>query len=572
MQHSSTHPVRQSRRLFTQACQAIDAGEVMRHASDLRSLGRPDLALEILEPLILKTGATREILLEKVLCLKAAGYRGAAMETLALLKKMAPAELAIAVLELKLVLGAGHQAIAAFRFGALPDSVRNLEDLELMLASLPWSKVPLRDLPAILRAVIKIAPARFLLVLLRHLYARLKVQFARGLIGISMALLHVLTGKKEILFSSMGKFTRLADLIDQVDSLIRKLNAEGRSAADRKVFIFFFGGYPNQQIFAMYKKHCTFVPVTHQALRKLALYFIDFLRLADRYTEITVDYRKISPHFLNMPAVIGFSSRESARLEKGLERIGIDPHKPFICMGLRDMAYYQFYGEVMNHPLSKQGKRSETHHRCPPLDSYVRFAQHWAARGHQVIRMGLRVSEPMPQGLDPLIIDYACGDRSDELDAFLFSRCWFLTAGDTGLFSGAAAFDRPAIVSDLFLIRNTIYSSNKQTRNIFVPKLIYDTREARYLSFREQIHFNHSFSYFSDCETAGLKIVPNTPSDIIDASLELVERLTGNNENTPEDDELQAAFHGIYLPAYVGYASTGMISRNFLRKYSYLLD
>jgi hypothetical protein len=157
MQHSSTHPVRQSRRLFTQARQAIDTGEVMRHASDLRSLGRPDLALEILEPLILKTGATREILLEKVLCLKAAGYRGAAMETLALLKKMAPAELAIAVLELKLVLGAGHQAIAAFRFGALPDSVRNLEDLELMLASLPWSKVPLRDLPAILRAVLKIA-------------------------------------------------------------------------------------------------------------------------------------------------------------------------------------------------------------------------------------------------------------------------------------------------------------------------------------------------------------------------------------------------------------------------------
>lgn len=571
MQNSSADPVRATRLLFAQARQERETGKIQCHASELRALGRPDLALEILEPLILKTGPTRDSLIEKVLCLKAAGYRSQAMETLAQLKKIAPSELVNEVIELKLTLGAGHQAIAAFPFGALSDSVRNANELQLMLASLPWPKVSLRYLPGVLRAVLRCAPSRFFPVLFRHVYAWLKVMCAKLLTGLSFAMLRVLTGKKEIYFSSMGKFTRLADLIDQVDSLLRKLNAEGR-AADAKVFLFFFGGYPNQQMFDMYKQQCTFVPATRRVTKKLTLYFIDFLKLAERYTEITVDYRKISPHFLNAPAVIGFSNAESARLEEGLERIGIDPHKPFICMGLRDMAYYQFYGEVMNNPLSKQGKRSETHHRCPPLDSYVSFAQNWAARGHQVIRMGLRVSQPLPQGLHPLIVDYACGDRSDALDAFLFSRCWFLTAGDTGLFSGAAAFDRPAVVSDLFLIRNTIYSSNKQVRNIFVPKLIYDKQEQRYLSFREQIHFNHFFSYFSDCEAAGLEIVHNTPEDIIDASLELVERLAGNNESAPEDDELQAAFHRIYLPDHIGYASTGIISRKFLRKHSHLLD
>ena len=186
--------------------------------------------------------------------------------------------------------------------------------------------------------------------------------------------------------------------------------------------------------------------------------------------------------------------------------------------------------------------------------------------------MGLKVSETLPKDLDPLIIDYAVENRSDDLDAFLLAHCKFLTAGDTGLFSGAAAFDRPSIVSDLFLIQNTIYSSNKSVRNIFVPKLIYDIREDRYLSFREQVYFNHFFSYQNNCEMTGFKIIHNTSDDIIDASVELVDRLSGIYEASREDDELQKAFHKIYAPDHIGYGSTGIISTKFLKKHSSLLD
>lgn len=401
--------------------------------------------------------------------------------------------------------------------------------------------------------------------------ASLKVLLARIAAAASIALMRLVTGKRHVYFSSMGKFTRLADLVDRVDPLLRRLVANG-NGSDFALFVFFFGGYPNRQLFDMYGRRCTFVSATNRVSRKLASWYVALLETAGRFTEISTDYRKINQDFIRNPPVIGFSEAETAEFSRQMERAGIDPGKPLICFGLRDMAYYEFYGDVMKIPLSRQGKRASTHHRCPPLDTYIRFAQYWAEKGYQVVRMGLRVSEPLPKDLHPLIIDYASGARSDELDAFLFSRCWFLTAGDTGLFSGAAAFDRPAVVSDLFLIQNTIYSSNKKVRNIFVPKLIRDAREGRYLTFREQIYSNPYFSYHDDCSAAGFEIVHNSPEDVIDATIELTQRLEGAFETSPEDEKLQKAFHAIYAPAHFGYQSTGMISTGFLRKYSYLLD
>ena len=71
-----------------------------------------------------------------------------------------------------------------------------------------------------------------------------------------------------------------------------------------------------------------------------------------------------------------------------------------------------------------------------------------------------------------------------------------------GLFSGAAAFDRPSVVSKLFLARKMIFFSNKNTPNIFVPKLVFDRQEDRYLSFREGVCFHHHFSIAFDGKRA----------------------------------------------------------------------
>lgn len=571
MENIPSDPIRAARRLFTLCRQENDPGQIIKYASDLRFLGRPDLSIAALDILITRFGPSKESLAEQAQCCEALGDSAGVLEVATLLRKVAPTDFDTFFLELKQVLRQEGKAISEFDYRDIIKSIQNIDDFKKMLAILSLAKLPVRYIPGLSRVLLKFSSSMLLSFSARYLYANLKVLFAVAFSACSFSVLRLLTAKQNIYFASLGKFTRLADLVDGVDPLIRKLNSN-LEASPYRLFVFFFGGYPNRQLFEMYQRHCTFLPTTNCVTRKLAQYFIELLRIAGRHTEITVDYSKINLPFLQAPSVISFTATETRALRKEMECVGIDPGRPFICFGLRDMAYYQFYGDVMSTPLAEQGRRSDTHHRCPPLDAYIHFAQFWAQRGYQVVRMGLRVSESLPKGIDPMIIDYASGNRSDALDAFLFAHCWFLTAGDTGLFSGAAAFDRPAVVSDLFLIRNTIYSSNKKTRNIFVPKLIYDVREGRYLSFREQIYFNGLFSYHDDCDAAGFKIVHNAPDDIIDASLELVGRLAGVYETSQEDNDLQKAFHKIYAPSHVGYGSTGIVSSKFLRKYSYLLD
>lgn len=571
MHDTASDPVRKARGLSALARREKDATKLMKLANELRLLGRPDLSIDILDSLITERGAAKENLTEKIICLQALGYTTHAEEVIALLKKRDATDFDTLLLEVRGALQLKDGALSQLKFGDVITSIRDGDDLQQLLRILPWRRLGWREMLHLSSTAFRyVGPGAFKLPI-RWLWSHLLFLIARMFVGACDWCCRIFTGKGNIYFSSLSKFTRLADLVDQVDPLIRRLKSDP-TTADYKLFVFFFAGYPNKRLVELYERHCTFVRVTNRLTRNLALYFIELLRLAGRLTEITTDYRKNNVDFLTKPHVIGFDAAEANELSGQLQRIGIDPDKPFICFGLRDMAYYSFYGDVMNVPLAQQGKRSHTHHRCPPLDTYVRFALFWAQRGYQVVRLGLRVSEALPKDIGPSIIDYASGERSDELDAFLLAHCWFLTAGDTGLFSGAAAFDRPALVSDLFLIRNTIYSSNKQVRSIFVPKLIRDSREGRYLSFREQIYFNHFFSYHDECETAGFEIVHNSPDDVIGASIELTERMAGTYEASQEDAELQKAFHNIYPPDHIGYRSTGMISTAFLKKYSHLLD
>jgi putative glycosyltransferase (TIGR04372 family) len=322
-------------------------------------------------------------------------------------------------------------------------------------------------------------------------------------------------------------------------------------------------------VFELFKRHCTMVETTSRVPRKLAHLKIAALRRTGNLLS-TSNYREVRESMQNNPALLRFEAHEGSALAGRLEAIGIDPARRFILFGLRDMAYYRFYGDTTGTPMNK--RRAATHHRCPPLATYAAAAQVWAQAGYQVIRVGLRVSEALPPGLDPRVVDYASGDRDDALDAFLFSKCWFMIAGDTGLFAGAAAFDRPSVMCDLSIVQTNIYSSNKRTPNVFVPVLFRDLQSGSLLSFREAIYHNYEFMTDEACVAMRVKLVHNSLEDLLDASRELEARLEGRYEEGPDDRERQRAFHAIYQPSHIGFRSTARVSAAFLRKYEALLD
>ena len=286
---------------------------------------------------------------------------------------------------------------------------------------------------------------------------------------------------------------------------------------------------------------------------------------------ISTDYRKFRVIIKNNPYVLSFNKNEKQIFEKKLNDININTEKPLVLLGLRDMAYYQHYSNIIKEDFNLT-KRIKTNHRCPDIKNYFSAIKRIINNNHLVLRMGLKVSNNLDNYHNDHIIDYASNYREDSLDIYLLSICKFVIAGDTGLFSGAAAFDKPSLISDLFLIRNNIYSTNNSIPNIFIPKLVLNLEKNRLLNFSETIHYNHFFTYSEDCENNGFKLVHNTPEEIENGCIELMSRINKEYIENDETKYLRKKFNNIYLPHQLGYKTNGVISEFFLKKYEHLLS
>jgi hypothetical protein len=64
----------------------------------------------------------------------------------------------------------------------------------------------------------------------------------------------------------------------------------------------------------------------------------------------------------------------------------------------------------------------------------------------------------------------------------------------------------------------------------------------------------------------------NTPDDIRDLVLEMLERTAGTVVYTEKDEALQRRFKQMMRPSHYSYGSVARVGRDFLRKYRRLLD
>ncbi|NJL57442.1 TIGR04372 family glycosyltransferase [bacterium] len=107
----------------------------------------------------------------------------------------------------------------------------------------------------------------------------------------------------------------------------------------------------------------------------------------------------------------------------------------------------------------------------------------------------------------------------------------------------------------------------------FIPKLLWSEREARYLTFLEEA--NPPFyivELVSTLNSLGVKLVDNTPEEINDLVLEMLDRLDGTFEYTEEDKSLHQQFSNLLSSSsQFSCGTNSRIGRNFLRKYKNLL-
>lgn len=248
--------------------------------------------------------------------------------------------------------------------------------------------------------------------------------------------------------------------------------------------------------------------------------------------------RKVANIFQVMPSYLRFNDDEESRGQEGLRAMGIPGGCQFVCLHNRDASYVPTIDCDVDDTVND--------YRNSTIGNYQLAAEALARRGYFVVRMGAAVASPL-RSSSPYIIDYATsGLRTDFMDVYLVSKCFFFLASNSGLQALAIALRRPVATVNHAPVGHTTGARDM----LCLAKHYLLLSEMRYLSLREVFSRNVHYLFLShEYEKAGLRLVENTPEEIRDLAVEMVERLTGVWRADPMDDDMQQRLVHIFMQA-----------------------
>jgi len=236
------------------------------------------------------------------------------------------------------------------------------------------------------------------------------------------------------------------------------------------------------------------------------------------------------------PSHINFTDEEEDKGEAELRVIGIAPAARFVCLNVRDSAY-----------LKSQFKGSDfSYHNFRDCDikNFLLAADELTKYGYFVVRMGAKVHKPLVSD-NPRIIDYAYnGMRSDFMDIYLGAKCDFCISMGTGYDAIPIIFRKP-IASVNINPAGVLQTFRKNF--IGILKHHFSTPDNRELTLKEIFSNGLGYcSFTSDYESKQVQLIENTPEEIRDVAVEMVERLNGSWTSWEDDEILQETFWQIF--------------------------
>ncbi len=268
-----------------------------------------------------------------------------------------------------------------------------------------------------------------------------------------------------------------------------------------------------------------------------------------------VAFPAIQKQYYGRPPVLSLTDLDRKRGWKLLHDLGMREGAWFVCVHCRENGYgYHKHKESL---------------RNVDVDSYFLAMQEIVARGGWVVRVGDPTMKPIPKMKN--VIDYAhLGVKSDWIDVFLCASCRFFLGSNSGLSNLASVFGVASGITNIAGPVSAVFPYGPQ--DIGIPKLIWSKKEKRYLGFKE-ILTSAIGNFRTDLLFAkyNIRVIDNSPEDIRDVALEVLERLEGKISYSEEDEKLQQRFKSLMNAAHFSYGAISRVGRSFLRKYEYLL-
>lgn len=333
-------------------------------------------------------------------------------------------------------------------------------------------------------------------------------------------------------------------------------------------------GTPNEALLDHWKKHLTVVQ--HPLARRLIEPLLEFPGLSTRMREFAmVSWQAWDPRYPfearrgasamfeiqgrwdreGRPPLLELSAAEQERGRRELRKLGVPDGAWFVCVHSREGGYS---------PTDEW-----THvYRNSQISDFRQAMKAIVDRGGWCVRVGDSTMRP----LEPMdgVVDYALSpSKSQWMDVFLCASCRFFVGTSSGLFLVADLFGKRSAVTNQTPVGG-VYSPFP--RDIALPKLHMD-KEGRILPFPEVFGSRISELRLSpEFDAYGIRQIDNSPEDIAELAIEMMDSLDGTIEYDAEDDRLQGKFHSLLKPNHYAFGAPGRIGRAFLRKHKHLLD
>lgn len=253
------------------------------------------------------------------------------------------------------------------------------------------------------------------------------------------------------------------------------------------------------------------------------------------------------------PPILALSPKEIERGRRALDEVGIPKDAWFVPVHVRDPAF-------------KADSSSFYAHRNANIKTYEAAFRAITSRGGYVIRMG----EPSMPALSPAdkVFDYAHSPlKSPWMDIFLFGHGRFSIVTTGGAYAAPMTFDIPTIFTNWFPTSPLLYGK----KALYIYKLLKKRGDDRYLKLREifvpPYFYSEENRYLTN---AGIDFADNTPEEIEEVVIEMLDRLDGTLIYSEEDELLQKKFSDT-IPKDFG-VLTARMGQKFLKRHSFLVE
>jgi putative glycosyltransferase (TIGR04372 family) len=238
--------------------------------------------------------------------------------------------------------------------------------------------------------------------------------------------------------------------------------------------------------------------------------------------------------------------------EQALAAMGVPRGAWYVCLHVRSSGFKPVHDQLHD-TLNAD------------IATYDRAIDAIVERGGWVIRMGDVSMARLPARTG--VVDYAHSpQKSHSMDVFLCGTCRFYVGTSSGLAYVPSLFDVPCVFTNWFPTGTRPLNGT----DIFIPKLHWYDEEKDYVPFDESLAppLGHIHAY-PTLEALGISLKDNTPEDLRDVVVEMLNRLEGNVAYAEDDERLQARFDAVAVQSRS--FGNARIGRDFVRKYRALL-